>query len=113
MFSLLIRNSSNIERSILAVKVFRNLLKWSVPCFDQEEVDDSYFKGEEDAVADVVFPLKGFEGDGVDVLVCGCALAKVRGIEWRQERRLDVLKKRDKVTQKLSQVKPKTCQSYH
>lgn len=70
MFGLLIRYSSNIQRSILAIKELSYLFQWSVPRFDQEEVDDAYFEGEENAIADVVFPLQGLEGNGIDVLVC-------------------------------------------
>lgn len=69
MLALLIRHSSNIQSPILAIEEFSNFLEWSVPCFDQEEVDDSHFKSEENAVAYVVLPLQGFEGDGIDVLV--------------------------------------------
>jgi hypothetical protein len=73
MLALLIRNSSNIKRSIFFIEKAIDLFQRSIPCFHQEEVDNSYFEGKEDAVADVVLPLKGFEGDGVDVLVCdGC-----------------------------------------
>lgn len=87
MLALLICNSSNIKRSIFSIKEFGYLLKWSIPCFHQEEVDDCNFKGKEDAIADVVFPLEGFEGDGVDVLVCWwCQWVLVGGMEGKRKR---------------------------
>jgi hypothetical protein len=69
MLSLFIGNSSNIQSSVLTIEELRDFLERSITGFDEEEVDDTDFEGEEDAVADVVLPLECFEGDGVDVLV--------------------------------------------
>jgi hypothetical protein len=69
MLGLLVGNSSNIQSSVFTIKELGDFLEGSVAGFDKEEVDDADFKGEEDAVADVVFPLECFEGDCVDILV--------------------------------------------
>ena len=70
MLDLLVRDGSDIESPFLAVEVLCNLLKRSVASFDEEEVDDKDFKGEEDAVADVVLPLECLECDCVYEMIC-------------------------------------------
>lgn len=69
MLSLFVGNSSNIQSSVFTIEELGDFFERSVAGFDEEEVDDADFKGEEDAVADVVLPLECFKGDGVDVLV--------------------------------------------
>ena len=77
MLDLLVRNSSDIKSPFFAVEVLCNFLKRSVASFDEEEVDDKDFKGEEDAVADVVLPLECLKCDCVYVLICRGSSAQI------------------------------------
>ena len=65
----LVRSSGTSNHCVITVEVLSDFLEWGVAGLDVEEVDDSEFDGEPDAVNDVVLPANVVEGDGVDVLI--------------------------------------------
>jgi hypothetical protein len=65
----LLSSNGAAQNCLVSIEVLANLLKRSVAGFDVELPDDEELEGEPAAVDDVVLPLDGLEGNGVDVVV--------------------------------------------